>query len=525
MEGLLSDEVGIDGTTDPLSGVPTWLHRAKQLLLESTPAQGERLTLDCTAKIKLQVHACMLDGLEGYALGRVVPRRGEKVEKNKRGNTWEPLLKVVKLLEASSQNELARLVWLSAMRAAGWSCPPPTSTPPKQPGVTKATTPPEPEMPPQVLSLSEPPSAIAEATARTSNRFGPNGGPRQCKNGQLLLYTDELIEVPPRCEYEVWFRLPPDLASKAGPFLVTPLPERGDIHRLALIGSSLSSPVEGQVKVRILNPSAKVVVIPSLHPVATVDTQYLIEQTLEPDVALVTYAELTPEQKAKVDQVTIDESNVLTEEQRGQVRDVLARFHDVFADNTKKPKTTHLVELSLELVDGPKTKPVRQPPARVGPAAAEIIREQINTMERDGIIRKSRSPWASRVVLAQKSDGTKRFCVDYRQVNAKCVNKQIPLPHTSSACEIAVGSLYYCGFDLASAFWSVPIREQDKQITAFCTPDGLWEWNNMPFGLTVSPAVMQQLMNTVTDGIGDIVLPYLDDLLLMDTAHVCRYFS
>ena len=63
---------------------------------------------------------------------------------------------------------------------------------------------------------------------------------------------------------------------------------------------------------RILNPSTKVVVIPSLHPVATVDTQYLIEQTLEPDVTLVTYAELTPEQKAKVDQVTIDESNVLT---------------------------------------------------------------------------------------------------------------------------------------------------------------------------------------------------------------------
>ena len=80
---------------------------------------------------------------------------------------------------------------------------------------------------------------------------------------------------------------------------------------------------------------------------------------------------------------------------------------------------------------------------------------------------------------------------------------------------MAVGCQYFCGFDLASAFWSIPIKKEHRHLTAFVTPDNLkYEWTRTPFGLMTSPQLMQTLMNAATEGIRDFVLPYLDDLLI-----------
>ena len=91
-----------------------------------------------------------------------------------------------------------------------------------------------------------------------------------------------------------------------------------------------------------------------------------------------TYDELPPDRKEIVDQVVIDEQGVLTTEQVRRVRELLARFHDCFATNTKRPNATHLIELAIDLVDGPKTEPVKQAPSRPGPAAAAIIKDTRN---------------------------------------------------------------------------------------------------------------------------------------------------
>ena len=41
---------------------------------------------------------------------------------------------------------------------------------------------------------------------------------------------------------------------------------------------------------------------------------------------------------------------------------------------------------------------------------------------------------------------------------------------------------------LISEYWQVDVNKQDREKTEFCTPDGLFEFNVMPFGLCNAPA-------------------------------------
>ena len=57
----------------------------------------------------------------------------------------------------------------------------------------------------------------------------------------------------------------------------------------------------------------------------------------------------------------------------------------------------------------------------------QTIRNHIDEMLKCGVIRPGSGEWAAPVVLAKKKDGTLRFCVDYRKVNAITKRDVYPL--------------------------------------------------------------------------------------------------
>ena len=68
--------------------------------------------------------------------------------------------------------------------------------------------------------------------------------------------------------------------------------------------------------------------------------------------------------------------------------------------------------------------------------------------------------------------------------------------------------------DLAKGYWQIPIAAASREITAFITPFGLYEFNVMPFGLHNAPATFQRLMNHVLHGWEKFAGVYLDDVVV-----------
>ena len=52
-------------------------------------------------------------------------------------------------------------------------------------------------------------------------------------------------------------------------------------------------------------------------------------------------------------------------------------------------------------------------------------------------------------------------------------------------------------FDLLKGFWQVPLTDGAKEISAFVTSDGLYQYKVMPFGMKNLPASFQRLINKV----------------------------
>ncbi|KZS16535.1 Histone-lysine N-methyltransferase NSD2-like protein [Daphnia magna] len=167
------------------------------------------------------------------------------------------------------------------------------------------------------------------------------------------------------------------------------------------------------------------------------------------------------------------------------------------------------------LIDTSDAQKVRSAPYRVSRYEREIVVDEVAKMLRSGTIRPSLSPWASPVVFVRKKDGGHRFCIDYRRLNLVTNRDVYPLPLIDDVLDRLSGTKFFSSFDLASGYWQVPVAEKDQCKTAFITPDGLYEFCHLPFGLNNGPAIFQRLMDKVLSRLKwHMCFVYLDDVLV-----------
>ena len=209
----------------------------------------------------------------------------------------------------------------------------------------------------------------------------------------------------------------------------------------------------------------------------------------------------------------------LGEEDTVKFREFLVRHHQAFCLEPCERGETDLVQMEIDTLDAaPKRQPVRRMPYSV----RQEVAKQLQDMQAAGVITQSCSPWASPVVLVRKRDGSHRFCVDYRQLNAVTKPDRYPLPRIDDLLDQLGKSHYFSTLDLASGYWQIRVHPRSTEKTAFITPQGLFEFKVMPFGLTNAPSVFQRLMHKVLQDLNpaegpDFVSVYIDDVLVFSS--------
>ena len=197
----------------------------------------------------------------------------------------------------------------------------------------------------------------------------------------------------------------------------------------------------------------------------------------------------------------------LSDSELFQIKKVFARHPDILTSNPGSFKLN--VEHCINLVT---SNPVFRKQYPLPFSALDTIEKEVKFMLDIGVIEASTSPYSAPVVLVKKSDGSTRFCCDYRALNSVTVSDAEPIPDQDQLFASLAGCKYYTKIDLAKGYWQIPVKSEDKPKTAFQTPVGLFQWTRMPFGLSTAPATFARAMRTLQ--LPDSAVNFFDDILV-----------
>ena len=320
-----------------------------------------------------------------------------------------------------------------------------------------------------------------------------NGKTLRCtdRHGSELISKVQVISdvnLPPRSEKLISCRLSNPICSDVG--LVESTVATNTLG--VVLASSVSSyESDGKLVVRCLNPLDQKV---SLHAGSVIgqctslDKAQLVEETQVGCVTGDKFALNSPDLQQPVPHHLEDLYQEATDtcpqkSQKQAIARLLIKYSDVFSSGESDMGLTDLVQHSIPVESG--VKPIKQAPRRLGAEKEMEVDRQIQKLCHQGLIEPAHGAWSSPVVLVKKKDGTWRFCIDYRRLNAVTVHDAHPLPRIDESLEALAGSQYFSTLDLMSGYWQVPLDDDAKDKAAFCTRGGLWRWKVLPFGLTV----------------------------------------
>ena len=160
----------------------------------------------------------------------------------------------------------------------------------------------------------------------------------------------------------------------------------------------------------------------------------------------------------------------------------------------------------------PETQPIQSRPYRLNPVLSKQVDAILDSYLAAGLIQHSTSPWSSPLVCVPKKSGGIRITVNYQKLNKVTEIPQIAIPRVDEVLDTLGGGSVFSVFDLFSGFTQLTIHPDTIPLTAFCTPNGLYEWLRMPQGAAGAPAWFVSVMRLVTAGLDNIRM-YLDDAI------------
>ncbi len=143
---------------------------------------------------------------------------------------------------------------------------------------------------------------------------------------------------------------------------------------------------------------------------------------------------------------------------------------------------------------------------------------EFDSMERDGIIRRSSSPWATPLHMVKKKDGSWHPCGDFRRLNLVTMLDSYPMPNILDFASKVAGCSFFSKVDLRKGYYHIPVHPADIPEIAITTPFGLFEFLCMPFRLRNACNSFQRVMDHILNSL-DFCFWFLDDIIIASLSY------
>ena len=129
---------------------------------------------------------------------------------------------------------------------------------------------------------------------------------------------------------------------------------------------------------------------------------------------------------------------------------------------------------------------------------------------------KSRSPWASCLVVAPKATPPYiRFCGDYVQLNKHMEVGNFTIPNVRHELQKIINFPIYLDIDLTNAFHQIPLADKTRDKLSIQTPWGQFAPNFMPEGIAPATGVLQEVVKEIFSEFSDWAIVIFDNMLIL----------
>ncbi|GFR58712.1 retrovirus-related Pol polyprotein from transposon opus [Elysia marginata] len=159
-------------------------------------------------------------------------------------------------------------------------------------------------------------------------------------------------------------------------------------------------------------------------------------------------------------------------------------------------------------------KPISTKSRRHSLLDERFIESEVQKLLKEEIIEPSLSPWRAQVLVTSGERHKKRLVIDCSQtINKYTLLDAYPLPRLDKMAETISRYKYYSTFDLKSAYDQIPLKERDKEYTAFEACGNLYHFKRIPFGVTNGVVIFQRTIDNIIKQEGlPACFAYLDNV-------------
>ena len=217
---------------------------------------------------------------------------------------------------------------------------------------------------------------------------------------------------------------------------------------------------------------------------------------------------------------------ILSADEKVEITNLFCGYRDCLALSPEDIGAVTGFEFSIDTGDA---APIRCRNRPLPPNLKPELKEQLLRWLRQGVIEPAgpHCQWAFPLVPVRKKNGSWRFAIDYRRLNAITKKDARPVASMDEKIRSLKGRRgqsmkYRVTMDLSEAYHHLAVRPEDQEKTAVTTPYGLFKFRRMGFGLAAAPQAFHQVVQALEETLEaqdpdqntSFVLAYFDDLLV-----------